>query len=175
MIDRSELLFVVDEDNNPIAPKSRRETHQKKYWHRTADIWIFNACGQVLSQKRSLAKDFNPGMWEAFFGGHLSPGEDYETGARKELSEELGISPLPKELRFFKVARYEPYNEFRGVFVLLWDGEVETLKIEKEEIDTIKWLDLEDLKKALKSNDGNWTPTGYEEELFSYVEKENLL
>lgn len=34
MINKDELLFVVDENNNPVEPKPRKKVHTKGYWHR---------------------------------------------------------------------------------------------------------------------------------------------
>ena len=101
MINKNELLCVVDENDNPLEPKSREETHARRLWHRVAHIWILNK-GSVLCQQRSLLKDKNPGMWESFFGGHLSPNQEYIEGAVKELEEEIGIKVSTDDLNFYK-------------------------------------------------------------------------
>lgn len=55
-----------------------------------------------------------PGCW-GFFGGHIEPGEDANTGIRRELLEELGYVPPDLTLsqkRFDgKVRRYYYYGE----------------------------------------------------------------
>ncbi len=72
MINKEELIFAVDENNNPIEPISRENAHKNGIWHRISDIWIINKKKQVLVQKRSALKDTNPGKWEAFVGGTCS-------------------------------------------------------------------------------------------------------
>jgi len=175
MLNKDELLFVVDEDNNPLEPKPRREVHDNDYWHRTSDIWIINRKGQVLCQKRSYLKDFNPGMWESFFGGHLGPDEVYDVGAAKELREELGIHANKEDLTLFTIFKHDLYREFRGVFVFLWDGKLDTIVREEEEVDEVAWIDLARLKESYANEPEKWTPSGYEKELFAYLEKINLL
>lgn len=49
--------------------------------------------GQFLMQLRDdIPGIFYPGCW-GFFGGHLEPGEDPETGVKRELLEEIGYAP----------------------------------------------------------------------------------
>ncbi len=66
MINNKELLFVVDENNQPQQPLPRNVVHKNSLWHRTAAVWVINRNGKILCQKRSLKKDVKPGMWEAF-------------------------------------------------------------------------------------------------------------
>lgn len=101
MIKKDELLFTVDEFNNPVEPMPRNEVHSKGIWHRTTQIWIINDRKQILCQRRSLLKDSNPGKWEAFWGGHLAPNQEYVDCALQELREELGISVSKSDLNFF--------------------------------------------------------------------------
>src|SRR5581483_7577210 len=102
MINPQELLTVVDEHDNPLTPLPRKEVHAKGLWHRTAGIWVVNTNGQILCQKRSLKKDVHPGLWEAFFGGHVLSGVEYLDSAAREMEEELGIKIDKKNLHFYK-------------------------------------------------------------------------
>lgn len=55
-----------------------------------------------------------PGHW-AFFGGHLEPGEEAETGVRRELIEEIGYCPaqltLFQQYKDETLARYVYWGE----------------------------------------------------------------
>ena len=56
-------------------------------------IAIIHQDGQFLLQLRDdLPHILFPGHW-GFFGGHLEPGEDANTGMRRELYEEIGYVP----------------------------------------------------------------------------------
>src|ERR1700760_3261316 len=105
MINKNELLFVVDENNEPLEPQARYIVHEKNAWHRTTGIWVVNNKKQILCQKRSLLKDTKPGFWEAFFGGHIGPQETYGDNAVKELTEELGIPVQKENLLPYKVLK----------------------------------------------------------------------
>ena len=53
---------------------------------------IIHQEGKYLMQLRDdIPNIVYPGVW-AFFGGHLEPGEDPETGLRRELIEEINYS-----------------------------------------------------------------------------------
>ena len=57
---------------------------------RFASVVLVDADGRVLLQERDEHPAIDPEKW-SFCGGHLEPGEDYETGAYRELEEETGL------------------------------------------------------------------------------------
>lgn len=170
MIDKKELLFVVDEFNNPIEPKPRDEVHKNGYWHRVAHIWILNSEQEILCQKRSLLKDMNPGKWEPFFGGHMAPEEDYLTNAQNELQQELGIEATKMNLHQYSVYKNLRVKEFQGIYSLIWNGELSTLRLEEDEVDQVMWIALEEVYDTLiNKQDNMWTIMGYEKELLQHL------
>lgn len=172
MINKNELLFVVDENNNPIEPKPRQEVHQKGYWHRVSHIWVVNSKGQILCQRRSLLKDSSPGKWESFFGGHLGPGVDYLDGARRELREELGLDLPADKFTFLTLYRREAGKEYQAVYFIKWDGDMSSIQVEEEEIDQLKWYDRTELESILlEEKDPNWTHMGYEKLVVDYLNR----
>jgi isopentenyldiphosphate isomerase len=171
MINANELLFIVNEDNQPIMPKSRQETHTNGYWHRTTQIWIINHKRQILCQKRSLKKDTYPGKWEPFFGGHVLANQEYLDSAAQELNEELGLN-IPKEkLTFVKIHKSQTLKEFQAVYYIIWEGDEKTIKYEKDEIDTLKWVDSEELYHTLINQENNWSIPNYTQEIFAILRK----
>lgn len=164
MINPDELLFSVDENNNPIEPQLRSVSHTKRIWHRCCHVYIIDLSKhQVLCQKRSMFKDNNPGLWEPFFGGHLSPGQTYEESAIGEVGEELGLGIQTDNLLFIKEVANEKHPEFIGVFIYKWSGDIATLALEKDEVDEIKWFPIQDvISHVLTNQDKNWTYFGYD-------------
>jgi len=92
---KEEIFDVADEADNTIGQASRAEVHEKNLIHRAVHILAFNKKRDCLLQKRSHLKDRHPGVWDSSAAGHLDAGEDYETAARRELQEELGITNTP--------------------------------------------------------------------------------
>ncbi len=170
MIDSQELLFVVDKNNNPIQPQTREKTHKKKLWHRTSQVWILNSKQEILCQKRSMLKDAYPGKWEAHFGGHVRNEEEYIDNAVAETREEIGLDRNKEDMIFFKIFRYEKEKEFQGIFYTRWDGKIDKLSIEKEEVDEIKFIELTKVQKIFKEKDTAWVIKGYEKELINLLE-----
>ena len=170
MIKNDELLFVVNENNEPLRPLTRKEVHAKKIWHRNTYIWIFNPKKQILCQKRSLLKDTGPGMWEPFFGGHVAAGEEYMQSALKELSEELGIDAEHDQLNLFKIYKSNDYTEFIALITFKWNGDIASIELEKEEVDMIEWFDINEIKRILlEDHDSHWNNIGYESEILEFI------
>lgn len=168
MIIKKELLFTVDESNNPIEPMPRDIVHSQGLWHRTNQIWIINDKKQILCQRRSLLKDMNPGKWEALFGGHIKAGQGYVENALEELQEELGIIAAQDDLHFFTIHKSEKHKEFEGIYYLLWNGNISDLYLEEDEVDQVKWFEINELMEVLvMKKDTNWSRFGYEEDLLN--------
>ncbi len=165
-----ELFFVVDENDQPQEPLPRKLVHGHGVWHRVSHVWVQNDKGQLLCQQRSLEKELLPGFWECFFGGHIRPNESYEDAAIREACEELGINVAAEGLRLWKVYKFSDgkgyNNEFMGIFVVKWNGDVEDLVFDDGEVAQAAWKDVAEIKQAIQDNGGkSWTNVGYELQL----------
>lgn len=172
MIDPEELLFVVDRNNNPLEPQPRNFVHKNGLWHRTTGIWVINNKNQILCQKRSLLVDLKPGMWSAFFGGHLLAGNTYLDNAVEELSEELGIDVKRKNLFPYKIFKNDKsaHKEFQhnSVYKI---KQLTDIHFEKEEVTEIKWFDIAEIKNILadpKATD--WVKKPWDQEVLAWID-----
>ena len=92
MIPKEEIFDLVDDDDRVIGRATRNEVHgNPKLLHRVVHVLVFDSLGRLYLQKRADDKDVQPGKWDTSVGGHVDAGEDRETAALRELSEELGI------------------------------------------------------------------------------------
>jgi isopentenyldiphosphate isomerase len=171
MINDQELVFIVDENNNPLAPLPRKGIHENRIWHRVTHIWVVNSAKEILVQKRSLAKDLDPGKWESFFGGHLAPGDTEIDCAVTELEEETGLKAKPEDLKYFKIYKCDDVTEFQSIFVYSWNGNADQISYEKEEIDEVKWMPIQELRKQILAKTPNLVSRGYELEMFDWIDK----
>lgn len=172
MINTNELLLVVDENNQPLDPLPRHIVHKEGIWHRATGIWVVTKTGKILCQKRSLKKDIKPGMWEAFFGGHLGPQETYLESAKQELQEELGIPVEENQLIPYKIFKSDKpkHKEFQHVFAFLLPDEKQAFSFEKEEIDELVWKTFPELEKILLEDpDPKWVHKHWDKEVLRWL------
>jgi isopentenyldiphosphate isomerase len=133
-----EIFDVVDENDRVIDQRPRGEVHRLNLLHRATHILVYNRAGKLFLQKRSMTKDSSPGLWDSSASGHLDQGESYDACARRELGEELGVSPPPPLQRLFKIAASpETEYEFAWVYRCEYEG---PLHLQAAEIDDGRWF-----------------------------------
>jgi isopentenyldiphosphate isomerase len=99
-----EIFDVVNERDEVIDAKPRREVHRLGLKHRAVHVLVFNSRGETFLQKRSMKKDREPGKWDSSSSGHVDSGEDYDACAVRELREEIGLTVAQAPERLFKIA-----------------------------------------------------------------------
>lgn len=168
IVNNNELLYVVDEFNEPLTPMTRHEAFKKGVFRRTVHVWLINERKQILCQKRSLKKDMGAGLWEVTVGGHIGPDDNYFTGAVREVREETGLDISVGDLELVKIYKDHKMREYRGVFYCHLKAELHEISSEEDEVDEVKLIHINTLKKHLlnKKSDA-WIRPGYEKEMFS--------
>ena len=123
-MDNREWFDVVDALDRPIGRERREVVHSRELFHRAIHVFVLDAAGRMLVQKRSSAKDFAPGLWSSSCSGHLDAGEYYLAAAVRELEEELGLEISPEDLsQILSVSPcMETGWEFCRLFFLQDDG-----------------------------------------------------
>jgi len=87
-----EFLEIVDKDGRIISVAPRSAIHgNPSMLHKVVHVLVFNSKGELLLQKRASNKDVAPDKWDTSVGGHVMPGEDILTAAKREMLEELGV------------------------------------------------------------------------------------
>ena len=163
-----EILDIVDEAGEPKGlTKERAKVHADGDLHRTSHVWIVkdNEKGglDVLLQKRSQDKDSHPGCYDISSAGHIPAGCGYIESALRELEEELGIKAEAQELEERMRRRIAEKNIFYGkafidnqvtrVYRLKKNNlEINELKLQKEEIEEVIWMDYETCLEAVRNN-----------------------
>jgi len=152
-----ELIAVVDEHDNFIENRPRKEVHKLGLRHRAVHILVFNDANQIFLQKRSLTKDVNAGLWDTSAAGHVDAGESYDICAHRETIEELGVC-VDETLSFlFKLpAIPETGMEFVQVYRCQHNG---PFTLEAGEIDDGQWFDIQEVAQRVKTNAPSITDT----------------
>jgi isopentenyldiphosphate isomerase len=133
-----EMFDVVNDRDEVIGQRLRREVHQLGLKHRAVHVLVYNAHGELFLQKRSMQKDCFPGTWDSSASGHLAPGETYDACAIREVQEELGLQLNAVPERLFKAAACpETGQEFVWVYRCQSEG---PFVLQAEEIECGGWF-----------------------------------
>ena len=121
--------------------------HGRRSWsqHLFAGVVLVDRRGWVLLQERDEHPRIDPDKW-GLAGGHLDPGEDFETGAYRELEEETGVRLAPGTLELwgeFVVDHREPYGTFDRMRVFVAATDLTDDDIECQEGRRIVFVDPE--------------------------------
>jgi len=135
---KEEIFDVVNERDEVIGQKPRREVHRLGLLHRATHVLVFNARGQIFLQKRSQKKDRQPGLWDSSASGHVDAGEDYDACAVRELREEIGLEPKAPLQRLRKFpASADTGQEHVWVYRVPAEG---PFRLDPEEIERGGWF-----------------------------------
>ena len=141
---------VVDENDEIIGHKER-ESLELEDIYRVSALWITNSQGQILLAQRAFTKSHDPGKWGPAVAGTVEEGESYDQNITKEASEELGLINV-EFIKADKIRAKTKYNYFLQWYRLVIDKPVENFKIQKQEVEQVKWFDRQELEIDLKNN-----------------------
>ena len=149
------MLDILDESGRPTGEVvAKSEAHRLGLWHRCFHCWI---CGSdpggsyLLLQRRAGTKDTWPGYLDVTAAGHLAAGEETLDGLR-EVEEELGLRIVPERLVPLGTRRVEQEipggcdKELHDVFLVFDATPLEDLRLQKEEVEAVFRLDLDDVQ-----------------------------
>ena len=148
-----EYIDIVDEQGNPTGEKVERSiAHSQGIRHRTAHIWIVrkvNGRYQVLMQKRAMNKESFPGMFDTSSAGHIQAGDEPLESALREFHEKEFYGKMFRD------------NEIAFVYIYSRPVDETKLVLQKEEVETVEWFDLEEAYANCKKRDPRFcAPTG---------------
>ncbi len=153
-----EFIILVDENDTEIGIEEKMKAHEDAKLHRAFSIFIFNAKGEMLLQQRACDKYHSGCLWTNATCSHPRPGEAVEQAAHRRLFEEMGFdTELKKAFHFIYKAEFDhglTEHEFDHVFIGHYDGPI---KLNAEEADDYKWIDLETLQRDMKTNPDDYT------------------
>lgn len=144
-----EYLQLFDENKNMINEKIDRnlkKTLSGNKYFMIVLLFIENDKGEFLLQLTSKQKDSSI----ATTGGHVEYGFDGLNTTIKEAKEELGITLLPNELNYVDTITWG--NCFIEVYYTNKEINIDDLKLQEEEVESVSWYKVEDIKKLIGEN-----------------------
>ena len=154
-----EFVVLVDEQDNPIGKMEKQQAHIEGLLHRAFSIFIFNSEKKLLLQKRASSKYHCGGLWTNSCCSHPRENENIQDAANRRLAEEMGMQCSLKPIfTFMYRAEFDNgliEHELDHVFF----GESDqNPKINPEEVETYRYIAMEDLQQEVKEFPKNFTP-----------------
>ncbi len=156
---KKEMVEIVDIYGISTGEIVEKETaHDKNLLHKEVGLFIINSNNQVLLQKRSANKRFNPNKW-GLCAGHVEAYEENDSAMLRELKEELGVTVNKNDIVHFDtvVRKRELNSHIRYEYYMFLDKDEKDFTIQSEELSEVKWIDFNKYKDMVKNNDSTIT------------------
>lgn len=156
--DKEEYIKYYDENHNFLGIEKRSVVDKKHFWYDIVALWVIDKNNKkVLLQKRSKFKRFDPGVWSTV-AGHVKSDESYIQAIFNEAKEEIGIDLKNFELRpLMPFTRNDCKNSFFSYYYIVANIPLTQFKLQKEELDDVKYFDYETLKAEVKKGNKNFS------------------
>ncbi len=177
----AEELILVDTDDNETGFLPKATCHDGDgQLHRAFSLFLFNAEGELLLQKRSSSKRLWPGYWSNSICSHPRRGESMQIATERRLQDELNMAcDLEFVYKFVYQAKFgEPGSENEYCHVYLGRTPLE-VNPNKNEIDAIRFISAADLDREFVECPETLTPwftlewqalkTQYRDQLEAYL------
>jgi isopentenyl-diphosphate delta-isomerase len=153
-----EKVVLVNENDEKIGLMPKQEAHEKGVLHRAFSVFVFNDKNELMLQQRALNKYHTPGLWTNTCCSHQRDGESSVEAGKRRLYEEMGfVTDLKETTKFIYKAPFDnglTEHELDHILVGEFNGNP---TINSEEVASWKWMELEDVKKDIKTNPDIYT------------------
>ncbi len=156
---QEEQVILVNEQDEQIELMPKMEAHKKAVLHRAFSVFVFNEKGELVLQQRAAEKYHSPLLWTNSCCSHQRNGETNIQAGKRRLMEEMGfVCELEEVTSFIYKAPFDnglTEHELDHIMIGYFN---EDPKINIEEVESFKWMLLEDVKTDIEVN-----PTMYTE------------
>lgn len=84
-------VVLVDADGRPTGTAPKLAAHREGTLHAAVSVFVFNARGELLLQRRAAGKYHSAGLWTNTACSHPRVGEGAGDAAARALVEEMGL------------------------------------------------------------------------------------
>lgn len=153
-----EKVILVDINDNPIGLMNKLEAHEKAVLHRAFSVFILNNNNELMLQQRAHQKYHSPLLWTNTCCSHQRENETNIQAGTRRLREEMGFETELKEMfHFIYKAPFDnglTEHELDHVMLGYYN---EIPEINKEEVESWKWMKIEDVKNDMITNPEHYT------------------
>ena len=145
-----ERVVLVDEADRELGTEGKVAAHLAGKLHRALSVFVFNADGALLLQRRATGKYHSAGLWSNTCCSHPRPGEASAAAAHRRLMEELGFDCPLHTAGTCLYRRALPggliEHELDHIFVGCFDG---VPSPDPDEVAEWKWVQVDDVAADL--------------------------
>lgn len=155
---KEEKVILVDINDEPIGLMEKIEAHEHALLHRAFSVFVLNDNNEIMLQQRAAHKYHSPLLWTNTCCSHQRPSETNIQAGKRRLMEEMGFVTDLKELfHFIYKAPFDnglTEHELDHVMIGHYNEEP---NINKEEVESWKWMKIEDVKEDMLVNPDVYT------------------
>ena len=142
-----EYWDLSDDESKKVGTIERSQPVPEGLNRLVVHICVFNSKGEMLIQQRSASKKSLPNVWDMTLGGCVQAGETSRQGAKRELSEELGLNfDFSNERPFFTINFKSGFDDF---FIIEKDIQLKDVVFKDNEVQAVKWAGKEEILKMI--------------------------
>ena len=129
----------------------RGEKIKENLYHLAVHIFIFNKQCEMLIQHRQPFKSGWSDLWDITVGGSAVSGDTSQTAAEREVLEEIGYKLDLSNIRPSFTINFK--NGFNDIYLVEREIEIDTLKLQYEEVKEVKWATADEIKSMIESGE----------------------
>lgn len=151
-------VILVDENDQEIGQKEKMQAHLDGDLHRAFSIFIFNSKGEILLQKRALAKYHSPGLWTNTCCSHPQPNKSMENCLDDRLMVEMGMKCNLEPWFTFKYKASFENGLIEHEFDHVYKGFSDELPVlNPDEVSDYQYITVKNLKLELENHPEKYT------------------
>ncbi len=147
-LNNKELFPIVDEEGVVVGSATRQQCHSgAKLLHPVVHLHVFDSDGRLFLQKRSMAKDIQPGKWDTAVGGHVDYGETVATALLREAEEELSLTVRNPEKLYTYIFESDVERELVNTFCCT--ASAEEISVDPDEISEGRFFTMAEVEAMI--------------------------
>jgi isopentenyl-diphosphate delta-isomerase len=155
-------VLLVDANDRPVGTAGKLDAHVEGRLHRAFSVFVFDAAGHLLIQKRDAGKYHCGGLWSNTCCSHPPSDASVVEAARQRLDEEMGFSCDLD--RLFSLTYRAPVggglveHEYDHVFAARLDRRPAAVAPNPQEVSDWRWVDPPTLRRDVAAQPQRYTP-----------------